>query len=160
MRYFIGLGSNCGDRLTNLKKASRALERFGKVVKKSAIYETEPWGVEEQNKFFNAVLILETNLRPFRLLRKLKALELALGRKRTFVYGPRVIDLDVLEWDGPQIHSSVLHIPHPHLLQRAFVLVPLSELEPEFRLCNGQTVAQANRALNATGSVFKRIEKW
>ncbi len=160
MRYFIGLGSNCGDRLTNLQRACRALERFGVVVEKSAIYETEPWGVEEQQKFFNAVLVLETNLRPFRLLRKLKALELALGRKRTFVYGPRVIDLDVLEWDGAEVHSSVLHIPHPHLLQRAFVLVPFSDIEPDFRLRNGQTVVQANRALHATGSVFKRIEKW
>ncbi len=142
MKYYVGLGSNLGTRLKNLQTARRGLEKLGKVVRQSPVYESQPWGKTDQPVFLNAVLILESPLRPFRLLRKLKHLEMELGRIRTERWGARIIDLDLLQWEGAAVHSAILQIPHPYLEARSFVLKPLYDVEPRFVLPSGKKIEQ------------------
>src|SRR5574342_936235 len=93
---YLALGSNLGDRLTNLKQAIAALTPQMEVKAKSAVYETPPWGYEDQPKFLNQVIKAKTYLEPEPLLKHLKRLEVALGRKESFLHGPRLIDIDIL----------------------------------------------------------------
>ncbi len=137
MIYYIGLGSNLGDRLQNLRKARQWMSRQGTVQKQSSVFETPPWGNVGQNAFYNAVIRFDSHLRPFRLLRKLKAFETEYGRKVSELWGPRIIDLDILLWNGNEINNSILSIPHRYLEKRAFVLHPLAEIEPELILPSG-----------------------
>lgn len=126
----IALGSNLGDRPANL---ARALELMGELVEisvASSIYETQPWGVLDQPCFLNQVVKGRTTLAPIHLLYELKAIERLMGRRETVRYGPRIIDLDILLYGDRVIHYSRLHIPHPRMLERAFVLVPLAEVSP------------------------------
>ena len=99
---------------------------------KSKVYETPPWGYEDQPNFFNQVVSVKTYLEPLALLRHIKRLEIALGRKATFKYGPRLIDIDVLFYDDVVLEEPSLVIPHPHLHERAFVLIPMMDIAPDF----------------------------
>jgi 2-amino-4-hydroxy-6-hydroxymethyldihydropteridine diphosphokinase len=128
---YLGLGSNLGDRRANLNAAAAGLPPAASVFRASGIYETEPWGYQEQPAFFNQVLEVETYLSPIDLLAVLKRLEASLGRQPTFRYGPRLIDLDILLYDQLMLDQPDLVIPHPQMAQRAFVLVPLTELAPD-----------------------------
>jgi 2-amino-4-hydroxy-6-hydroxymethyldihydropteridine diphosphokinase len=130
---YLGLGTNLGDRQANLLAAAAGLAPKIKVLRASNIYETEPWGFLDQPVFLNQVLEGETDLAPLDLLPFLKNLEITLGRKATFLYGPRLIDMDILLYDQAVIKTPELTIPHPRLAERAFMLVPLSELAPELR---------------------------
>ena len=130
---YLGLGSNLGDRRSNLTAAVAGLPPAASVLRASSIYQTEPWGYLEQPAFLNQVLEVETNLSPVDLLAALKRLEAGLGRQATFRYGPRLIDLDILLYDQLVLDQPDLVIPHPQLTQRAFVLVPLAELAPDLR---------------------------
>ncbi len=130
---FIALGSNLGDRLANLQAAIAALNPDIRPVRCSSIYETPPWGYLQQPKFFNQVISAETELQPAGVLDRLKSIEEQLGRRETFRYGPRVIDLDILFFDDLVIESPPLVIPHPRLHERAFVLMPLAELAADLR---------------------------
>ncbi|MBI5943745.1 MAG: 2-amino-4-hydroxy-6-hydroxymethyldihydropteridine diphosphokinase [Chloroflexi bacterium] len=129
---YLALGSNLGNRAANLKAAVMNLTPQMTVKKKSSIYETPPWGFKEQSAFLNQVVKAETYLEPEPLLRHLKRLEVALGRVPNFQNGPRLIDIDILFFDDAVINSPSLMIPHPRLHERAFVLVPFVEIEPEF----------------------------
>ena len=129
---FLGLGTNLGDRAANLAAARQQLGEKLTLIRASSVYETEPWGYREQPAFLNQALQAETDLSPQRLLRLLKRLERRLGRTRTFRYGPRLIDIDILFYDRTVINSRRLQIPHPRLPERAFVLVPLAEIAPDF----------------------------
>jgi 2-amino-4-hydroxy-6-hydroxymethyldihydropteridine diphosphokinase len=131
---FIGLGSNLGDRRANLLEA---LERIRKVpdtriIKESSLYESEPHG-DAKTWFVNGVIEIETTLTPENLLKKLKAIEAAMGRKRVKGkrWGSRIIDLDVLFYGSLVVKKRTLKIPHPELANRRFVLLPLSELGPQ-----------------------------
>lgn len=128
---YLALGSNVGDRLANLKEAIAALTPQMDVKAKSAVYETPPWGYEDQPKFLNQVVRVKTYLEPELLLKHLKRLEVALGRKESFPNGPRLIDIDILFYDELVLYSPNLVIPHPRLHERAFVLMPLMDLDPE-----------------------------
>ena len=130
---YIALGSNLGDRAAQLAKAREMLADDIRVLKCSSIYQTEPWGYSEQDDFFNQVLECETDLSPMRLLRRLKRIEKRMGRKKTFRNGPRVIDLDILFFDSLILDTRRLVIPHPRLHERAFVLVPMTEINPALR---------------------------
>jgi 2-amino-4-hydroxy-6-hydroxymethyldihydropteridine diphosphokinase len=129
---YIALGSNLGDRAANLAKAREMLADDIQVLKCSSIYQTAPWGYSEQDDFFNQVLECETLLRPLILLNTLKKVEKKMGRKKTFRNGPRVIDLDILFYDDLILKTRRLVIPHPGLHERAFVLVPMAEVNPGF----------------------------
>ena len=129
---FLGLGTNLGSRAENLAAAREQLAAKTRVLRASSVYETEPWGYREQPAFLNQVLQLETDLSPQRLLRFVKRVERALGRTKTFRYGPRLIDIDILFYDQSVINTRQLQIPHPRLHERAFVLVPLAEIAPDW----------------------------
>jgi 2-amino-4-hydroxy-6-hydroxymethyldihydropteridine diphosphokinase len=128
---YIGLGTNVGDRAANLRAAVALLrERVAEPVL-SSVYESEPVGYTDQPAFCNMVARVHTSLDPHELLRTLIAIEEAMGRQRTFRNAPRIIDLDILLYGDVVMHESGLDLPHPRMTERAFVLMPLVELEPE-----------------------------
>ena len=129
---YLVLGSNMGNRLSNLKAALLNLTPQMTVKQKSSVFETPPWGFTEQDAFLNQVVKVTTYLEPEALLRHLKRMETALGRVPNFQNGPRVIDIDILFFDKMIINTPPLVVPHPRLHERAFVLVPLAEIEPDF----------------------------
>lgn len=124
---YIGIGSNMGDRLMNLRGGVMALEKLGKIISVSSIYETEPWGRDDQAWFLNAVILIETAMGPEGLLGALKSAESKF--KRDLVkWGPRELDMDILLYQDAEIDTEDLVIPHPRMRERSFVLVPLLEL--------------------------------
>ena len=129
---YIALGTNLGDRIANLRAAIDSLAPDVSVSRESTIYETPPWGYTEQPAFLNMVIETETSLSPRALLRCLKKRENELGRVKNFRNGPRQIDLDILFYDNLVLDEENLTIPHPRLHERAFVLVPLADIAPEF----------------------------
>mgnify|MGYP000515980630 FL=1 len=135
-QVFIAIGSNLGDRKANHLEAVRRIQELPRtrVVKQSSFYESEPHGDATQ-WFVNSVIEVETELSPEELLRKLQAIEKAMGRKRVKgkKWGNRVIDLDILLYEGLVLNKRNLKIPHPELPNRKFVLLPLSELAPSLR---------------------------
>jgi 2-amino-4-hydroxy-6-hydroxymethyldihydropteridine diphosphokinase len=129
---YIALGTNLGDRSANLQAAIKAMLPGIYVLAESHIYETPPWGYEDQPAFLNMVIKAETELEPEPLLKYLKQLEVELGREQNFRWGPRLIDLDILFYDDIVLDSPPLGIPHPRLHERAFVLVPLADIAPDY----------------------------
>jgi len=128
----IGVGANLGNAVHTVQIALEELKRFGTVVRTSSLYDTKPWGVKNQPDFVNAAALLETTLTPRELLVGLKKLESELGREQTYRWGPRVVDFDILAYDDWTIDEPDLIIPHPRLHERAFVLVPLAEIDPVY----------------------------
>jgi 2-amino-4-hydroxy-6-hydroxymethyldihydropteridine diphosphokinase len=128
---FLGIGTNLGDRPANLQKAIATLQRVIQVEQTSKVYETPPWGFADQPAFLNQVLSATTRLGPFELLAEIKTIETEIGRTPTFRYGPRLIDIDILFFDDLVLDEERLTIPHPHLTERAFVMVPLNEIAPQ-----------------------------
>ena len=128
---FVGIGTNMGDRAQNINNALNALNLLPNtsVEAVSNIYETLPWGGVEQPNFLNAVIKVSTTLSPHALLGALFGIEAAMGRVRTIKNGPRVLDLDLLIYDNEVINTNELTLPHPFIMQREFVLKPLTELD-------------------------------
>lgn len=128
----LSLGSNLGDRLSQLRAAVQALAAVPKtsVTAVSRAYETAPWGETTQPAFLNAALTLETALTPEDLLLHAKTIERQLGREETYRWGPRVIDIDIILWGARVLRTDSLTIPHPEFRNRAFVLLPLREIAP------------------------------
>ena len=127
---YLALGTNLGDRMANLQAAIRALPPAVHHLSCSPVYETEPWGFTDQPAFLNQAIAGTTDLSPADLLVHLKALETALGRTPTFLYGPRQIDIDILFYDERILETPTLILPHPRLQERAFVLAPLADIAP------------------------------
>lgn len=133
-RVAIGLGSNIGDRRSHLARAAAALADLLDDVRFSGVYETDPVGLEDQPPFLNACCVGTTRLAPGALLHELSRLEIALGRVRVGPrFGPRAIDLDILLYGDEVVAGPSLTIPHPRLAERAFALVPLTELAPNWQ---------------------------
>jgi 2-amino-4-hydroxy-6-hydroxymethyldihydropteridine diphosphokinase len=129
---YLSLGSNIGDRDTNLRSAIAALEDEDIcVLRVSSFYETEPVDFLKQPWFLNCVVEAETDLSPQALLTKVRSLEHRLGREKEFAKGPRQLDIDILLYDDQTVATADLQIPHPRMTQRRFVLVPLAELAPD-----------------------------
>ena len=146
-RGFLGLGTNLGDRKDNLRRTLAALKSCAKieVVRVSQVYETAPQGVLDQPDFLNLVVEIATELSPRELLTTIKAIELQLGRTPGPRWGPRLIDIDILLLGDERIAEEGLTLPHPHLLERAFVMAPLAELAPELILQGERADAIAAR---------------
>lgn len=125
---YLSLGSNLGDRLANLHAALDALPPEVVIQAASKIYETPAWGFEDQPAFLNMAIKGGTSLKPEPLLKHLKQLETRLGREPSFHWGPRLIDIDLLFYDALVMDTPPLVIPHPHLHERAFVLLPLADI--------------------------------
>jgi 2-amino-4-hydroxy-6-hydroxymethyldihydropteridine diphosphokinase len=149
---FLSLGSNLGDRFTNLQDAIRSLPPNIQPLSQSQIYETEPWGYTDQPAFLNLVIKGSTELTPQKVLAFIKEMEVFLGRKETFRFGPRLIDLDILFYDDLILDSPDLTIPHPRLIERAFMLIPLAEIAPEFiHPVTRKTIRQLASSMDTTG---------
>ncbi len=131
-KAYISLGSNLNDPVRQVRGAIDILRAFGEVIAVSSIYRTAPWGVEDQPEFVNAVVLLETLRSPHELLMGFKKAERELGRGHSEHWGPRAIDFDILTYDDLIVDEPDLVIPHPYMLERAFVLVPLAEIEPDY----------------------------
>ena len=135
---YIGLGTNLGDRESYLMNAIEELSSHpsNRITAVSSIYETDPWGYEEQGKFLNMVICLQTELSPQDLLACCMYGAKKLGRKREIRWGPRTIDLDILLYNQENIVTENLIIPHPRIMERAFVAIPLVELDKDITLPN------------------------
>ena len=157
-RVFVALGSNLGDRAALLACAVRELGRLPetRIVRLSSLYETRPWGLENQPDFYNQVVELRTQLGPRELLHEALAIEARLGRRRTVRWGPRTADIDLLVYDDLQMDTPELTLPHPRMLERAFVLVPLAEIAPQLRVA-GRTIAEHLAALGDTSRDVRKV---
>ena len=141
----LSLGSNIGDRLDYLTKATQRLNEHPdiNVEKISSVYETAAWGLENQDDFYNIVLVIKTDLAPFDLLSTCQKIEIDLERTREIHWGPRTIDIDILLYENVEMNTEALTIPHKYLLERAFVTIPLAEIEPGIKV-NGIEVSKLN----------------
>ncbi|MFD4931086.1 2-amino-4-hydroxy-6-hydroxymethyldihydropteridine diphosphokinase [Peribacillus butanolivorans] len=133
---YLSIGSNLGDRLVTIQSAFRLLDENShiKLVACSSLYETDPVGYADQDCFLNAVFKVKTDLKPEELLRTCMQIEQELGRKREVRWGPRTLDLDILLYNHENIETEILSVPHPRMQERAFVLVPLMEVDPDIKL--------------------------
>lgn len=132
-RVLVGLGSNLGDRLANLRSAVDGMAAFMQVEAVSPVYETAPMYDTDQGAYLNMAVTGLTGLEPRPLLDALKALERRIGRVRSHRYGPRSIDLDIVFYDDRVVREPGLEIPHPRLSERAFVLAPAADIAPDWR---------------------------
>lgn len=156
-RVFLGLGANLGDRKRTIACAIAGLGSVGKVTAVSSLYDTAPVGDEAQPRFLNLVAVLETTLSAQDLLKRVKALEVKLGRRPSRHWGPRAIDIDILLYDDALITLPALTVPHPRMCERVFVLAPLAELAPEAVVPGtGRTVGALLRLLPNQG--VRRLE--
>jgi len=130
---YIGLGSNIGDRLFNIESALNEIDKSGNSLVKevSSVYETGPFGFEEQDNFLNAAAEINTGLELLPLFYFLKSIEDKLGRSKTVKWGPRIIDIDILFYNNIIYNDEVITVPHKGITERDFVLVPISEIAPD-----------------------------
>ncbi len=156
----LSLGSNLGDRDSNLRTALEQLEEAGiSVTHRSSLYETEPVDLQEQPNFVNLVCEVKTQLSPDQLLETCLAVEQKMGRKRRQRWGPRKIDIDLLFYGQEIIDQPQLQIPHPRLRQRRFVLIPLEEICSSFRdPKTGKTVTQLCSLCRDRSWVRRRVK--
>ena len=159
MKAWLGLGSNQQQPMDQLTEAiSRLAETKGiGILRTSSFYRTPPWGDEQQDDFINAVVQIETSLEPFSLLGELKTIENLMGRKRSGRrWGPRLIDIDLLLYGDQQLHMDELEVPHSRMHERAFVLIPLAELDPELDIPGRGSVENLLQQIDCSG--IKRLE--
>lgn len=159
-RYAIGLGSNLGDRVANLQFAVSGFDSVGDVLARSRIYETDPVGGPEQDRFLNAVILIDTDLEPLPLIAFCHGLEADAGRVREVHWGPRTLDVDILAWEGGVFSTGGLVIPHPRAHQRAFVLIPLVEVWPDAVLANGETASDSLDDMDDQGVTPVDVGSW
>lgn len=138
MKYYLNIGSNIGDRRANIECAVAMIrESLCSEVVQSAIFESEPWGYESPNRFFNVGVLIDADEEPENVLEALHAIEVAMGsgehRNADGTYADRVVDIDVIAVDEMEIDIATLTVPHPRMEQREFVLVPMAEIAPSWR---------------------------
>ncbi len=129
---YLSLGSNMGDREQVLAQAAAELANFAVIKKRSSMYESPAWGKTDQADFLNTALLVETELEPLKFLEKLRVIEQKLGRQQREKWGSREIDIDIIFWNTETLGVPKLTIPHPFWKERAFVVIPLAEIAPDF----------------------------
>ncbi|OHY30566.1 2-amino-4-hydroxy-6-hydroxymethyldihydropteridine diphosphokinase [Streptococcus parauberis] len=154
---YLSLGSNQGDSKATLNDAIRLIDQITRshVKAVSSFYQTPAWGKEDQNDFLNCVALVESELSAQSFLQKTQAIEIDLGRVRHEIWGPRTIDIDILLFNQDKIATKNLTVPHPYMTERAFVLVPLLELEPILRLDNQSPLLQESLDLLDSSAILK-----
>lgn len=160
---FLGLGSNLGDPKANLCEAVERLSARPdlRLVRVSSLYLTAPVGYTDQPDFLNAAAIIETDLSPTDLQAFTKEIENEMGRTRNFRWGPRVIDIDILLYDSASISDPDLTIPHPSMMERAFVMEPMAEIAPDLVLPGGKTPGEVLPELGDQGVVrLPETDQW
>lgn len=152
MKAWLGIGSNIGDMAAMLDRAVTLLAAVPgiRVVARSSDYRTPPWGKTDQPWFLNGAVGIETDLTPHALLDACQSIERELGRVREERWGPRIIDIDVLAYEGAAVDDERLVLPHRYVRERAFVLVPLAEIAPDL-VIGGERVGDALAKLDRTG---------
>lgn len=156
---YLGIGTNVGHREQNIANCILLIkERIGDVKSVSSIYETEPWGVEGQDNYYNIVLEVETYLQPLSLLQSVQQVENDLGRIRIEKWGSRIIDVDILFYEDYIFSMDNLIVPHPYVTKRNFVLQPLSEIKPNLIHPKLRLALQSVRDLCKDKNWIKRLE--
>ena len=130
---YLGIGSNIGNRITNINKACHLLTNFCSIIKISKFYESNSWPNENFPKYLNIIIKCNTVLKPILLLKNLKNIETSLGRKKNEKNFPRTCDIDIIDFKGLEQNDKSLQIPHPRMLNRNFVLFPLFEIEKNWK---------------------------
>ena len=158
-RVFLSLGSNLGDREANLRAALRLISKLPStcITRMSRVYQTAPWGVEEQPDFLDMAAEIDTDIGPRELLRELKQIERHLARVPGPQWSPRPIDIDILLFEGVQLQTPELSIPHPLISRRAFVLIPLLEIAPDEVLPDGSRIEDAARKAEGEVQVYGTV---
>ena len=158
---YLGLGANLGNPRQTFDLALALIRGFAEVLSVSKLYKSEPFGYSEQPAFVNAAVRIATSLEPMELLKKLQQVEGTLGKEVIRENGPRIIDIDLLLYQKEQIRNENLLVPHPEILNRDFVLLPLSDLNPEINhpLWKGKTLKSALGGLQKR-FVREEPEEW
>ena len=153
---YIGLGSNLENPIAQLDRAIATLKKHDSLqaFRVSSIYGSKPVGPQDQPDYINAVAVFDTELSPIALLDLLQSIEQAQRRVRERHWGPRTLDLDLLLYGSEEIQLPRLTVPHPYILERGFVIKPLSDLAPDRLLANGKTVAEQLQQLDTSDLVF------
>lgn len=160
MKYYIALGSNQGKSEEIFRNACKSLNSKGcRIISKAAIYKTKPWGKTDQPMFLNSVIEVEFEKSPEKLMDILLLVEKEFGRKRVIHWGPRTLDLDLIYSDGVYINTESLKLPHPFFWERAFVLIPLSDINPEFKF-RDKSIVERIEQLNGYKDVVKYKIQW
>ena len=162
---YLGLGSNLGDREANLRHALELLSEDITLERVSSIYDTDPWGYEDQPRFLNCVCGGWTSLSPRGLLTMVKGVERTIGREPSLPNGPRTIDVDILFYEQQRVIEAGLEIPHPRLAERAFVLIPLAEIagdhdHPVLRLTVKELLQNIEAGEQSTGILSGGVRWW
>lgn len=154
--YYLHLGSNQGEKKDFIQKALELIStNIGEITLRSNIYETEPWGMKEQENFLNMAIEVKSTKSPEDVIQSIKSIESALGSAKAVKWGPRSIDIDVLYCDDQIINSSDITIPHPHIKDRNFVLIPLLEIAGDFTdPVHKMTIDELYDICKDTGEVF------
>ncbi|KXZ39739.1 2-amino-4-hydroxy-6-hydroxymethyldihydropteridinediphosphokinase [Alkalithermobacter thermoalcaliphilus JW-YL-7 = DSM 7308] len=149
---YLSIGTNVGDREKNINDAINYISQIEKtqILKISKVYETEPWGYTNQEKFLNICVKINTHLNPYELLDSCQMIEQYLKRERIIRWGPRTIDIDILIYDDIICEDERLTIPHPRMKERAFVLIPLLDIEPNLYV-DGKSIKDILSTLNEQG---------
>jgi 2-amino-4-hydroxy-6-hydroxymethyldihydropteridine diphosphokinase len=155
MKYFLGLGSNMGDKSSHLHAAQKKISQIPDcmITQKSSIIQTKPWGYQAQDDFLNMVIVVETTYEPLDLLLLLHDIEVQMGRTRNLKWGPRIIDIDILLCDDRVEESQHLSIPHPQMHKRDFVLTSMCEIASDLRHpVLGHSMAELRKGLHTANS--------
>ena len=160
MKAAIAFGTNLGDRAANLVDALERIRVLGRVVASSSVYETAPQGMVDQEPFYNAVVLVETDLDPVELVGRLLGIEREMGRVRGGRWGPRLIDLDLILHGDRAVRTPSVEVPHPRYRQRRFVLEPLVEVWPDARDPDGTPVADLLGAVSGQEAAPVDVPGW
>lgn len=159
--YILSLGSNIEPRWDYLIRASEELKSIGNIIKKSSIYETEAWGNKNQINFYNAVINFESLLAPRELLQAIKSIEKSIGRKKSYQWGPREIDIDIIFCKDYTLQESDLKIPHPEFAARRFVLEPIFEVDKNYLFSDSnKSIADLLSTCKDQSNIYKLDLSW
>jgi 2-amino-4-hydroxy-6-hydroxymethyldihydropteridine diphosphokinase len=160
MKALLSLGSNVGNRVANLANAVNHISKIGNIISISSLYETSPVGDVEQENFYNIACVIESSSQPHDLLLQLHSIESVLGRTREVHWGPRTIDIDIVDVEGFRSDTDELHVPHRHAHLRKFVLLPAAEIAPNWELAGEELHHRLSNLSSSEDVTRVKADKW